>query len=246
MELTVIGSWAPYPRPGEACSGYLIKGKQSTILLDCGHGVASQIGGYIDINLLQAICISHFHPDHYVDLYALRHFIRGAIFQGKRQTPLDVYLPSDPPYLFQYFDSLPELNVMEIKDEARYSVGDAQLHFLKMNHAVTSFAVKVTDSRSSIFYSGDTSYSDRLEKAAMDVDLLVLEASLFKGDQAHARQMGHMTTQEAALCARNARAGRFIATHFWPEYNLKQVEEEISEFYGTGFYMAGSGLKVKV
>ncbi len=244
MELTVIGSWAPYPRPGEACSGYLIKTDQSTLLVDCGHGVASQLGLYTDINLLQAICISHFHPDHYVDLYALRHFIRGAIFQGRRNDPLDVCLPGDPPELFRYFSSLPEFNVRKIEDEVRYAVGNITLHFTRMTHAVTSFGMRIYDTNNSIFYSGDTSYNDRVEKAAMNADLLLLEASLLKDGSAHARQMGHMTTEEAALCAQKAGAGRFMATHFWPEYDLKMVEEEIGEFHGSGFLMARSGMKV--
>ncbi|MGI6435034.1 MAG: hypothetical protein ACOX0F_06725 [Syntrophomonadaceae bacterium] len=39
MEMQVVGCWAPYPKTGQACSGYLIRQGQTTCLADCGHGV---------------------------------------------------------------------------------------------------------------------------------------------------------------------------------------------------------------
>ena len=60
MELTVLGYWSPYPRAGEACSGYLVRSEDTRVLVDCGHAV-SILQKYQDFRELDAVIISHFH-----------------------------------------------------------------------------------------------------------------------------------------------------------------------------------------
>jgi ribonuclease BN (tRNA processing enzyme) len=93
--LKVLGAAGGYPYGGHACSGYLIETAGSRILLDCGPGVAARLlamGRAID---LDAIVVTHIHPDHTLDLiavgYALmqewikhrvRHRVRLAMPEG--------------------------------------------------------------------------------------------------------------------------------------------------------------------
>ena len=72
MKLTILGKWSPYPPAGGACPGYLVEADGVRILLDCGSGVVSslhRVGTAFDLN---AIVISHLHPDHFTDIYPLR------------------------------------------------------------------------------------------------------------------------------------------------------------------------------
>ena len=91
MEITVLGCWAPYPRAGGACSGYLIRGGGQNILLEAGNGSLSRLMGFLDFRRLDAVIISHLHPDHYLDLFPLRHAIEGARRDGSRAGPLNSF-----------------------------------------------------------------------------------------------------------------------------------------------------------
>jgi ribonuclease BN (tRNA processing enzyme) len=96
MRLTVLGSAASYPGPGQACAGYLVEHDETHVLLDCGHGVVSNLGEVIDPLRLDAVFISHDHPDHFADIYALQALLRYAP-EGPAE-PLALYLP---PGLFE-------------------------------------------------------------------------------------------------------------------------------------------------
>ncbi len=242
MELLVIGCWAPFPPAGQACSGYLLKDQQTNILLDCGHGVVSQLGKYIDLGDIDAVVISHFHSDHYVDLYAIRHYIRSAMVQGHRSKPLKVFLPGKPAEKYDYFASLAELEVTEIKSGLCHVIGSLQMKFHEMLHTVTSFGIELSNGSTSFFYSGDTAFSAEVQLAAQNADILLLETSILMKDSAYAQQALHLTTREAAEIAQNSRAELLIATHFWPGYDINLLEQEIMSTYKKELKMAHSGL----
>ena len=88
MELVVLGCWAPYPRAGGACSGYLIRAGGLNILLEAGNGSLSRLMTFIDFRYLDAVIVTHLHPDHYLDLFPLRHAVEGARRDGSRSVPL--------------------------------------------------------------------------------------------------------------------------------------------------------------
>ncbi len=116
MKLTVLGCWAPYPRAGGACPGYLLQAGGSNILLDCGNGVFSNLRKYLDFRLLEAVIVSHFHPDHYLDLYCLRHAVEGARRISPDLPPLRLYLPEAPAEPFQQLSRYPEaFNVQAVE-----------------------------------------------------------------------------------------------------------------------------------
>jgi len=96
MKLTVLGCWAPYPRAGGACSGYLVQVGETNILLECGNGVLSNLQKYLDFRSLDGVIISHLHPDHVMDLFCLRHAVEGARRTDSRLSTIPLYLPAHP------------------------------------------------------------------------------------------------------------------------------------------------------
>lgn len=246
MKLTVIGCWSPYPKTGEACSGYLIEHEDTKILLDCGHSVFSHLGQYTDFNQLDAVFISHFHPDHYVDLYALRHAIRGAMYSGIRTQPLQVFMPGDPGDMFNYWSEVPEFTVTRVGEEIAVMVGDMELRFYQGVHSVQSFAVKVIAGGTTLFYTGDTSYNEKFEDVAAGIDVLLAETTMLENEIEYARTSGHMTTFDSGLLARKSSPGLLIGTHLWPEYPLEQIEKELKLHYQNDFVIASCGLKLTI
>ena len=77
MLLSVIGAGPAYTdRPGATGAAYLLRVDGSSLLLDLGQGSFARLAGLVDPTTLDAIVISHLHPDHFIDLVPLRHYLR--------------------------------------------------------------------------------------------------------------------------------------------------------------------------
>src|SRR5258705_10574341 len=80
MQLTVIGAGPAYAnRAGSTGASYLVRAEGSALLLDLGQGSFPRLAGAIDPADLDAIVVSHLHPDHYIDLVPLRHYLRWEL-----------------------------------------------------------------------------------------------------------------------------------------------------------------------
>lgn len=246
MQLQVVGPWAPYPKNGQACSGYVIKQDETTCLLDCGHGVMSFLGQYTDAYKLNLVIISHFHPDHYVDLHALRHLIRAGLAEGKAKGPLDLYIPEQPRDQWEYWRAVPEFRVYAIRPQKGLSYPGLNIDFYPAAHPVMTYAVKFTAARSSLFYTADSSASDELWEQAQGVDMLLGEASLLAASGQLANQLGHMTTIDLAQGALLSQPGVLVATHLWPGFDASLVLDEIQSVFPGKILLASSGLTVDV
>jgi ribonuclease BN (tRNA processing enzyme) len=70
--VTVLGSSSSTPRPGRACSCYLVRAGDTAIALDLGTGSLSNLRRYLAPEQVSAVIISHMHPDHFLDLIPMR------------------------------------------------------------------------------------------------------------------------------------------------------------------------------
>ncbi len=218
MWLTVLGSAASSPGPGQACAGYLVEGGHAHVLLDCGNGVLSNLAGVIDPLTLDALLITHGHPDHVVDIYALQALIRYAP-EGPVD-PLELYLPSG---LFERMTCLlSERGAKEFAaafiahdlcDGEPVTVGGLTITPHGVDHGTETFAFVVTDGDVKLCYSSDTLPGPRILEAARGCDLLLAEATL---PEKYAGVAPHMTAAEAGILARDAEAGALVLTHVWP------------------------------
>ena len=77
MELTVLGCSGSYGSPaGGACSGYLVRGAGRSIVFDLGSGAFANLRKAIAAEDVDAVVISHMHPDHFLDLVPMRYALR--------------------------------------------------------------------------------------------------------------------------------------------------------------------------
>jgi len=245
MELTILGCWAPYPRVGEACPGYLIRTEKATVLLECGHSVFSVLQKYQDFKHLDLVVISHFHPDHYVDLYAFRHALRATKMLGQRSEPLRLLVPAQPVDMFNYWYSTEEFKVEPIA--CLVEVRDIKLSFVPVLHTMPGYMIVAEDQRGRrLVYSGDTDYVEESLGAAAGADVLLAEASILDRDREYARKAKHLTAKETGRWANWCRAKKLVLTHFWPEYDLKEIEAEARSEYSGELVLAREGLKVEI
>ena len=88
MRLTVLGGCGAYPEAGQACSGYLVEHDGFRLLVDLGYAVVPQLLGHLTAADVDAVFISHGHPDHCADLNPL---LRARLLGGETLPPLPVY-----------------------------------------------------------------------------------------------------------------------------------------------------------
>jgi len=258
MKLTVLGCWAPYPRAGGACSGYLLQTAGKNILIECGNGVVSNLQKDIDFRQLDAVVVSHLHPDHYMDLYCLRHAVEGARRTDPGIKTLPLYLPGSPAEPFKQLsgyteaftvkniEQLPSSPDGEINAQTVYQVNldGLGLSFIKTDHPLLTYAV-VVEGQSKFFYSADTKWCDYLPRFAKNADLTLCEASVMEEDKEYT-SVGHLTARQAGELALQAEAGQLVITHFWPEYNLETLKSEAESGFGRQVTVAAEGLEIRI
>lgn len=241
MQLTVLGCWAPYPRAGGACSGYLLRAGQATVMLEAGNGTFSNLCRHVDFRSLDALFISHLHPDHFADLHCLRHAIDGALREGKRMQPLQVYMPQEPEEIYAGFKGIRGLEITPITllprvvkrgmETYRVPVKDVEFFLLPVPHGVTSYAIYAAAAGKTVVYSGDCAPNERLIALARGADLYLGEGSGLDKDAGYLSGVHH-TAREAGETARRAKVKSFLLTHFWPEYDVAELLREAGQSFG--------------
>ncbi|MBE0467090.1 MAG: MBL fold metallo-hydrolase [Candidatus Desulforudis sp.] len=235
MEITVLGCWAPYPRAGGACSGYLIRDGETAILLEAGNGSFSRLLEILDFRRLSAVIISHFHLDHCADLFCLRHAVKGARRDGSCAGPLLLFAPGEPrgdfeslagdseAFLTRPIENLPD------EDGARVAVvGGLKLEFRPTRHSVPGYGVAVSGRNGRLVYSGDTAWFPELARLWTGARLLLCEASGLARDLGQIGEV-HLTAHQAGELARESGASHLLLTHFWPEYDPLALQAEAAQ-----------------
>lgn len=218
MRLTVLGSSASYPGPGQACSSYLVEAAGRRVLLDCGHGSLANLGRVIDPASLDAVFITHGHPDHFADLYALQALLRFA--PTGPMPPLTVHAPAGLLERMrcvlsghgreQFFDAFAAADLL---DGETVSIGDLHVTPQSVTHEGEAFALVVESEGRRLCYTGDTRPDHHAITAATGSHLVLAEATL---PEEYAGRAPHMTASEAGALAMSAGAHSLMLTHLWP------------------------------
>src|SRR5947209_10669938 len=90
MRLTVLGGTGGWPAAGTACSGYLIEHDGYLVLIDPGYATFPRLLEHCDASAVDAVLVSHGHPDHCADLNPL---LRARALAERPAPPLPVYAP---------------------------------------------------------------------------------------------------------------------------------------------------------
>jgi len=241
LELTVLGSSSSIPRPGRACSAYLVQGAGRSIVFDLGSGAFANLRSALPAEDVDAVVISHMHPDHFLDLVPMRYALRyGARTNARR--PL-LYLPPGGEELLRRVvsafpvevshDYLEVYNIRTYDPQAELRVGELRLRFALTAHFIPTFAVRCDAGGKSLTYSADTAPEARVCALAHQTDAFVCEATLGP-HQREAGPRGHSSAREAGAMARDGDARRLVLSHYGAESSPAELKEEAgAEFAGA-------------
>jgi ribonuclease BN (tRNA processing enzyme) len=252
LRLTILGASPAYPNPGGACSGYLVRQRETSVVLDCGSGVAGRLRQWLPLHKINAFVISHLHPDHYFDLVPVFYVLR---YLEQLAEPMPLYLPPDGRAQLRRLGDLssgqPDMfesrfAIREYQAGQTYTVGDLELSFHPVQHYVPSHAIRVcgTDRRMLVF-SSDVAPGSWLVDAARNADLLLCEAAILERsqDDPDPTKRGHMTAAEAGEAARDAGAHRLLLTHYRADQEglREQHQRAAARAFGRPVEMAQEG-----
>ncbi len=217
MELLVVGSGAAYPdRPGTASSTYVVTHGATRLCLDLGQGGFAGLAGRLEPSSLDAVVVSHLHPDHFVDLVALRHYLRYEFAPPRR---LRVIAPAG---LGDRLDGLLAepgfaAAALDVADRrvGTLEVGSLRLESALVTHTREAYAVRVVPaddpSAPGLVYSGDCGRAEDLGPLVRAGDTLLVEVAFGPGPV----PVGdlHLDGPAVGALAAATRPGRVLLTH---------------------------------
>lgn len=90
MDFIILGTGPGMPKAENHLSSLYVEQAGKRFLFDCGEGTSRQLLKHkLDGNILDAVFISHFHPDHISGIYMLLQML----YLQKRTRPLALFLP---------------------------------------------------------------------------------------------------------------------------------------------------------
>jgi ribonuclease BN (tRNA processing enzyme) len=241
LTLTILGCSGTYPGPGDACSGYLVRAGDTAVVVDLGTGTLANLQVHLDPGAVDALVLSHEHPDHWLDLPVLRNALRYVLeVEG-----LDVYGTAGTLRLAAtLIDGLaPTLDWHTVGPGATAEVGSMRLRFGLTDHPVETLAVRVDAGGRSLLYSADTGPAWAPGELADGVDLLLCEASLRPGDEGAVQ---HLSGRQAGELARAVGAGRLVLTHMVPGVDVEAQQKAAADAYGGPVTVAATGATLAV
>jgi ribonuclease BN (tRNA processing enzyme) len=236
MKLTVVGCSGSFPSAESACSSYLVEAEGYRLLLDMGNGALGELQRYSGLYDLDAIALSHLHPDHCIDMcgYFVARYYRH---EGGRCEPIPVYGPrgTERRLTVAYGDTPSDSAMSEVFDFRKltaggvFELGPFTVRTEEVSHPVESYAFRVThrESGKTLAYSGDTGACGALTELARGAGLFLCEASFTDGKEAIPDL--HLNGREAGACAQQAGVGRLVLTHVPPwtdaKVNLRDAKD---------------------
>jgi len=234
MKLTILGSGTHVPVAHRSNPAYLFDINNRTVLFDCGSGTLRQIAKANRSEWeIDKIFLSHLHIDHTMDLIPL-------FFTYKYQKEFETEYKEIPIFAHQDFskrlESLKNIYGKWINGAKRkYKhvamksgqtvFDDFKIETFQANHTDQSLIFRLTDDKNRKFvYSGDTSPTEDLIRAAYKTDLLLIECSGHENSETK----GHLSPNDVKSIILESIPKKTIVTHINPKIDNLELLEKVA------------------
>jgi ribonuclease BN (tRNA processing enzyme) len=245
MRLTIVGSGDAFGSGGRFNTCFHLATGTHNVLIDCGasSSVALKARG-IDASTIDAIVLSHLHGDHFGGIPFL---MLDGQFLNRRDKPLliagppgtavrvpallEVFFPRSSTNKYRFPWSIQEIPVGEPTKVLGLDVLSTQVIH---SSGAPSTALRISDGRKTLAYSGDTQWTDALLPVARGADLFIVECYDYDRELT-----GHMNWKTVQQRLPDFGAARVMLTHMNPTMLAR-----LDEARGAGAMVAEDGLVV--
>ena len=248
MNLTVLGAHGTWPLAGGATSGYLVRHDGFSLWVDCGSGTMANLQKHVGMFDVDAVAISHVHPDHLVDLYAY-FFARVYSPETPGKRPLFT-----PPGLLEQFVVMLQDTAMEemrttfdlvtVEPGESFEAGPFRVETRPMAHPVPTLGMRIAADGAVLAYTADTGPTDEIVPLASGADLLLAEAT-WQDDHEETAPI-HLTARQAGEIAARADARRLVLTHLRPHLDWDKSQEDASSAFDGEVSLAAEDLSMEI
>jgi ribonuclease BN (tRNA processing enzyme) len=243
VRLTIIGCSGSFPGPEGPASCYLLEAEGFRLLIDMGNGALGVLQRHIGLFDVDAICLSHLHADHCLDLTS--YWVARQYAPGGPQPPIPVFGPAGTAgRMAQAYGLDPDPGMtgafrFETLTGGRSRIGPFQVTTERMNHPVETYGFRIEHGGRVLAYSADTGPCDGLITLARRADLLLCEASFL--DRPGLPGNLHLTARQAGEYADLAGVAHLVLTHLVPWNNKQRSFAEASSAFHGKLSLAASG-----
>lgn len=261
MRLTVIGCSGSFPSSISPASCYMIAatdgfGRTWRVLIDMGNGALGVLQRHVDLSEIDAILISHLHPDHCIDLSGVHVAVKWDP-RGWPKGPIPLYGPTDiHQYLLNTHGLTMETGMHTEFDFHSWTprqaikIGPFTVTPYEVQHPVKEpYALRIEcdseEGHTVLTYSGDTDSCQGLVDAARNADLFLCEAAYQEGRDDHLRGI-HLSGKRAGLAAQEANVRNLLLTHLPIWNDPAEILAEAQEMFDGGIGVAETSATYQV
>jgi ribonuclease BN (tRNA processing enzyme) len=219
MQLTVLGGSGAWPDAGGACSGYLVVHDGFRLLVDPGYAVLPRLLELLPATAVDAVFVSHGHPDHCADLNPL---LRARALVDEPAPPLPVYalpgaldavLALDRPGML---DAALDLQGLVLGQ--RLEIGPFRADIRLLPHSRPNVGIRLVAGGRTLAYTGDCGDPDPggdVAGLAREADVFLAEAT-FVDEVPEDSRTTLSSARQAGRSAAMAGVGHLLLTHLMP------------------------------
>jgi ribonuclease BN (tRNA processing enzyme) len=245
MEIILLGTGTAVPVKQHSPAALVVIADGVQLLFDIGPGTLSRLeqAGLV-YTRLNHLLLTHFHPDHTLDLATLLlvfNYAPGAV----RSMPFEITAPFGvEDFLQRMLQLYPELTPSEyelrlnhVRRDA-FSIGNISILSAPTGHTPESVAYRVEQAGRSMVYSGDAAPQGELAQLAQSADLLICECSFPSGWQTQE----HLNADNVGRIAQQAGVKSLLITHCYPPALAVDLIGQIRAHYAGELQLAMDGL----
>ena len=250
--LVVLGTRPGSPGMDNPSSGYLIETAKSRILIDCGAGIALTLASLDLLDSLDAIVVTHRHPDHSCDLVPLA---MGRLFPRAKE-PIAVFGPEDVGLLMKGLDALygiPTLeklasplqsafNFQSVEGGESRLIGSLRMEFHTTTHSVPTVAIRIPEL--GFVYTSDAGLNDRLIEFCRGATTILTESTYRSGNDVARLHHGHMDARDVAELGSASQASHLLLTHIVEESQREDCMRIVRDYFPGNVAIAMPGERV--
>jgi ribonuclease BN (tRNA processing enzyme) len=220
VNIRLLGTGSSIPSANRLPSSCVVKTDRGKFLIDAGPSIVHRLLKYgYSLNDIDVIFLTHFHPDHTVDLAT---FLFSCNYGGPPRTkPLTIIGGNGIKEFMERMTLLYpwitpagyELTITALP-QGKHTINGILIETVTVNHREESIAIRLEDNGKGFVYSGDMDLSPSFAELVQSSDMVIAECTY-----PAQKEKGHLNLATLSCMIDCTRSRQVILTHLDPQWD---------------------------